>query len=126
MGQPRPEDAARFAAQFWISINTPTPGLLEKAPLNEAAALAAEAAAARERAGVYVRPPTPPSSEKETVCLRTEKEPASSDPPPSPPSTEQELSPGELQSLTKRAADVRATLEAKRLQRLSLPISKPT
>lgn len=142
MGQPRPEEqvlpvavdeADAFGRSFgkawtaWRQSLTPAPLPPQRAARgNDNPELKGEAAQATQRAieegRATPRPAaTPAAPQEKTTCLRTAREPESSDPPSSKESTEEEeLTPGELSSLARMAADDRETLERKRLQRLTL------
>ncbi len=132
MPDPTDPDMARFigeavgkaVAVAYRALLTPEPLPPQRVPRNEDPRLAGEAERCRREA-LEKRTPTPITSEESTVCLRTEREPESSDPPPSSQSTEEELSAGELQRLTKMADDDLEILEQRRLHKLSRKFKGP-
>jgi hypothetical protein len=128
MGQPRLDDSIVYSPEWWARfvdeltrLRTPVPARIERPARNEDPELEREAAQVRREARERRTPPP----EEKTTCLLAAKEPASSDPSSSRENTEEEdLTPGELSSLAKMAADDREILERKRLLRLT-PGTKP-
>ena len=139
MGQPRPPDAPdldeakAFGTSFgeaweaWRKHRTPTP-IQVREPQGLTESLKAQADRAdREAIAEGRKTPRPrsplPDEEKTTCLVHHGREPESLARVSSKPGTEEELSAGELSRLAKMAADDRAILEERRLQKLT-PISK--